>query len=156
MIRVSHPRCPEDIGLLHVKSATLININTGRVFDRPTLNPSHDWIELTPAELAHHVIAFPPTGYYLGWMVALLARPLDDSRLAFKHVDCEYPHDYIPVQPNLDRLTAFLRRRIAMCHWRQEFIIPVLAMALHPRIGQGSPIRQLDMDCLKYILAMAV
>jgi hypothetical protein len=125
------------------------------VFDRPTLEPSTR-IALTPTELARHVIGFPNVRYYRWQMVAALVCGGNEPFNVFMHVDSEYSDGYAPVQPKLDRLTAFIRHRIATSHWRQEFIFPALAMALHPRVGQDSRVHKLDMDCLKYILSIAV
>ncbi len=79
------------------------------------------------------------------------------QELLWFHVDYTkfLEQERVPVQPTLDRLTTYLRHSIAVRHWRETILFPELAMALHARVGDSSPFRQLPADLLKHILDLA-
>jgi hypothetical protein len=79
------------------------------------------------------------------------------SRTLWYHVDYTQLHDQgrVTVQPTLDRFTTYLRHRFAVRNRREIILFPELAMALHARVGNSSPLLQLPADLLKHILDLA-
>ena len=155
----SFPRC--DIGWVQVNSATMINPENGRVFNRPNDMAYADEKTLTPAELAVYFQQNAPTDFLDEDFFAQLfskTQVVDQpGRLLWFHVDYMkfLEPERAPVQPALDRLTTYLRHRLAVRHARETFLFPELAMATPWRAGEASPFRQLNPDLFKHILDLA-
>jgi hypothetical protein len=63
----------------------------------------------------------------------------------------------VPVKPELDRLKGVARRSIQnRAYLRPYAISESLVMSLHARLGQNSPIRQLDDYLLQFIVSFGV
>ena len=144
-----------DIGLMHVGSATVINTMNGRVYDRPIPRKQRD--PLSPAMLAAYVNENPPGDFYDEVDHAQLFSPappgVQANYLIWYHVDYTLllEEERVPVQSKLDRLTSFLRRRVANYKWR----LHVFTTAFDTMVDARSPIKQLPPDLLKHILELA-
>jgi hypothetical protein len=149
-----------DIGYIQVNSATLINPRTGRVFDRPSLR--HSVETLSPANLAVYLKENPATDLieedFHAQMFSMKAPGQVGELLVWYHVDYTLMHeqDRGPVQPTLDRLTTYLRHRVAVRKGRETVLFPELAMGTHWRAGENSALRLLNSDLLKHILDLSV
>jgi hypothetical protein len=116
---------------------------------------------LSPAELAVYVRQNPPTDFFDNDFYALMfstTQAVDQpGHVLWFHVDYTkfLEQERAPVQPALDRLTTYLRHRLAVRHARVKFHFPELAMATHWRAGENSPFRQLNPDLFKHILDLA-
>jgi hypothetical protein len=141
--------------MLHVASGNMINVKNGKVYDRP-MHTSGRF--LSPAQLAEYVKANQPLKVDMFNYRILLDSVAPGNRdvVWFERIDLNQPDNHAPVHPHLNRLTTYLRHRLAVRRARETFLFPELAMATHWRAGEASPFRQLNPDLFKHILDLAV
>ncbi len=140
--------------MLHVASGNMINVKNGKVYDRPMHSNGRP---LNPAQLAEFVKANQPLKVDMFAYRILLDSVAPGSPVVwFERIDFNRPDNHVLVHPHLNRLTTYLRHRLAVRHARETVLFPELAMATHRRAGENSPFSQLNPDLFKYILDFAV
>jgi hypothetical protein len=149
---VFHIKTPSgaDKALLCAKSAVLIEVGTGRVFDYCDFAERGLAISLSDHMQTYPSPAIAHTGKFWGHISCSTQLNSRFPLIQFHPIDDVLEDDWKPIQPSLDRLTSYVRRGLAYQRKRAVY------MAMHPLLIRHAPIGRLDADTIELIIRRAL